>query len=122
MFARCENRTGRRGKFGEFHFPRFLSPDIPADYGKAIPTAVHADSNDLLRGQLKQKDKAGRPDIDLFETVMNRNDRRKGVFVSFAYTSGAMREIDKFLRDFGRQIVPLTVQEILGEEIAAKLI
>ncbi len=72
--------------------------------------------------QVKQKDKAGRPDIDLFETVMNRNDRRKGVFVSFAYTSGAMREIDKFLRDFGRQIVPLTVQEILGQEIAAKLI
>ena len=72
--------------------------------------------------QVKQKDKATRPDIDSFETVMNRNDRRKGVFVSFAYTSGALREIDHFLRDFGRQIVPLTVREILDEEIGAKLI
>jgi hypothetical protein len=33
--------------------------------------------------QVKQKDKAGRPDIDSFEAVMTREDRTKGFFVSW---------------------------------------
>ena len=33
--------------------------------------------------QVKQKDKAGRPDIDAFEAVMMREDCEKGFFVSF---------------------------------------
>ena len=36
--------------------------------------------------QVKQKDKAGRPDIDSFEAVMTRTDRTKGFFVSFAFS------------------------------------
>ena len=35
--------------------------------------------------QVKQKDKAGRPDIDAFEAMMARSDRKKGFFVSFDY-------------------------------------
>ena len=33
--------------------------------------------------QVKQKDKAGRPDIDAFEAMMMREDCEKGFFVSF---------------------------------------
>src|SRR5439155_34752 len=33
--------------------------------------------------QVKQKDKAGRPDIDAFEAMMTREDCQKGFFVSF---------------------------------------
>src|SRR5208283_1167343 len=40
--------------------------------------------------QVKQKDKAGRPDIDQFEAMMAREDRQKGYFVSFDYTSDAL--------------------------------
>ena len=63
--------------------------------------------------QVKQKDKAGRPDIDAFETAIQREDKRKGIFVSFDYTSDAKREIDAFLRRTGRLIVPLTVRQLL---------
>jgi DNA modification methylase len=71
--------------------------------------------------QVKQKDKAGRPDIDSFEAVMARENRTKGFFVSFDFTSDALTEISSFLRKSGRVIVPLTVREILDDQIAQKL-
>jgi DNA modification methylase len=71
--------------------------------------------------QVKQKDKVGRPDIDAFEAAMMRENRMKGFFVSFAFTRDALTEIDAFFRREGRVIIPLTVREILDEEIASKL-
>ena len=71
--------------------------------------------------QVKQRDKADRPDIDSFEAVMTREDRTKGFFVSFDFTSGAKAEIGAFFRRSGKVIIPLTVREILDEEIAMKL-
>lgn len=71
--------------------------------------------------QVKQKDKAGRPDIDAFEAVMMREDRTKGFFVSFDFTSDAITEIGAFFKKSGKVIVPLTVRQILDEEIAMKL-
>jgi DNA modification methylase len=71
--------------------------------------------------QVKQKDKAGRPDIDSFETATMREDRTKGFFVSFEFSSDALREVDAFFRREHRVIIPLTVHEILDESIARKL-
>ena len=71
--------------------------------------------------QVKQKDKAGRPDIDSFEAAMIRSERMKGFFISFDYTSDALTEIQRFFKQTGRIIVPLTVREILDEEISMKL-
>lgn len=71
--------------------------------------------------QVKQKDRAGRPDIDSFETAMMREDRTKGFFVSFEFSSDALREVDAFFRREHRVIIPLTVREILDESIARKL-
>jgi DNA modification methylase len=71
--------------------------------------------------QVKQRDKVGRPDIDSFEAVMTREDRKKGFFVSFDFTTDAKREIDAFFRKSHRIIIPLTVREILQEELAMKL-
>ncbi len=71
--------------------------------------------------QVKQKDKAGRPDIDAFEAAMIREERMKGFFVSFDYTSDALTEIQRFFTQTGRVIVPLTVRQILEDEIAMKL-
>ena len=71
--------------------------------------------------QVKQKDKVGRPDIDAFEAAMLREKRSKGFFVSFEFSSDALREIDAFFRREHCIIVPLTVQEILEESIAMKL-
>jgi DNA modification methylase len=71
--------------------------------------------------QIKQKDKTGRPDIDMFETAMMREKRTKGFFVSFEFSSDALREVDAFFRREHRIIIPLTVKEILEERIAQKL-
>jgi len=71
--------------------------------------------------QVKQKDKTGRPDIDSFEAVLIREERKKGFFVSFDYTGDAMVEIDRFFRQTGKVIIPFTVSEILNEQIAHKL-
>jgi len=71
--------------------------------------------------QVKQKDKAGRPDIDSFEAMMARENRTKGFFVSFDFTSDALSELSSFFRKSGRVIVPFTVREILEDQIAQKL-
>lgn len=71
--------------------------------------------------QVKQRDRVGRPEIDSFEAMMARADRKKGFFVAFDYSRDAMTEIDAFFRKSGRIIIPLTVREILDEEIAKKL-
>ncbi|MCU0771580.1 MAG: restriction endonuclease [Verrucomicrobia bacterium] len=71
--------------------------------------------------QVKQKDRVGRPDIDAFQTAMRRSKRDKGFFVAFDYTEDALREIDRFFKADHAVIVPLTVQEILDEQIARKL-
>jgi hypothetical protein len=71
--------------------------------------------------QVKQQDKVGRPDIDKFEAAMMREERTKGFFVSFAYSSDAMTEIGRFFRQTGKIVVPFTVTEILNEQIAQKL-
>ena len=52
---------------------------------------------------------------------MMREDRTKGFFVSFAYTSDAISEIGAFFKKTGKTIVALTVKEILDEELAMKL-
>ena len=70
--------------------------------------------------QVKQA-KVGRPYIDQFEAVMMREDRTKGFFVAFNYTSDAKTEINAFFKRTGKAIIALTVDEILEEEIAMKL-
>ena len=69
----------------------------------------------------KKVAKTGRPDIDLFEAAMLRQDRTKGFFVSFDYSGDAMTEIQAFFKRTGKTIIPLTVKEILEEQIAHKL-
>jgi hypothetical protein len=53
---------------------------------------------------------------------MRRSKREKGFFVAFDYTEDALREIDRFFKDDRAVIVPLTVREILEEQIARKLV
>jgi hypothetical protein len=72
--------------------------------------------------QVKQKEKVGRPDVDAFEAVMTREDRKKGFIVSFDFSSDALSEIEAFFKKSGKVIVALTVKEILEEGIAKKLV
>jgi hypothetical protein len=48
---------------------------------------------------------------------MMREERMLGYFVAFEFTRDALFEIDRFRRKEGREIRPLTVREILDEEV-----
>lgn len=72
--------------------------------------------------QVKQRDKVGRQDIDAFETAMNRAKRSKGFFVAFDYTRDSYAEVQRFFTSEHKVIIPLTVKEILDEQIATKLV
>jgi DNA modification methylase len=81
-------------------------------------------SEDWFPIQVKQTDKVGRPDIDAFEAVMERegkSGRQRGFFVAFGYTADADRECAAFHKRTGRIIKLLTVQEILDEEYVQKM-
>ena len=108
-----KTNTGDMGIDGRI-FPVHATPQKPAK--DALPFMA-----DWYPIQVKQKDKAGRPDIDAFEAMMAREDRAKGFFVSFGFTSDALTEIQAYFKKSGRVIVPLTVNEILEEQIAMKL-
>jgi len=69
--------------------------------------------------QVKQKDKAGRPDIDSFETAMRRDRRVRGYFVAFGFTKDAFVEIKRANKDDGLDIVPVTVKQLLEHERVA---
>ncbi len=71
--------------------------------------------------QVKQADKVGRPDVDMFEAAMIRAKRKKGFFVGFDFSHDALAEIGVFFKSQHTVIVPLTVREILDEQIAQKL-
>ena len=71
--------------------------------------------------QVKQVDKVGRPDIDQFEAVMERENRQRGSFVSFGYSSDAERECTAFHKRTGRIIKLLIVREILDEAHVQKM-
>ena len=71
--------------------------------------------------QVKQKDKAGRPEIQAFCGVMTNRDLKKGFFVSFAFSQEAVVEVNEFFKKTGKIIILLTVKEILEEQLAMKL-
>jgi len=53
---------------------------------------------------------------------MLRTRRKKGFFVGFDYSHDALGEIDGFFRREHAVIIPLTVRDILDEQIARKLV
>jgi hypothetical protein len=71
--------------------------------------------------QVKQKDRVGRPDIDSFEAVMTREDRTKGFFIAFDFSSDALHEIGSFFKKSGKSIIALTVQDLLDGDFSQKL-
>jgi len=94
-------------------------PAAPAKTGKAAGELDFMD--EWYPIQVKQQEKVGRPDVDKFETAMRRAKRKKGFFVGFDFSEDALTEIDAFFRREHTVIVPLTVREILDEQIAQKL-
>jgi DNA modification methylase len=69
--------------------------------------------------QVKQQERAGRPDIDNFETAMRRDKRLKGYFIAFGFSRDSIAEIKRANQHDGLDIVPITVKELLEHERVA---
>lgn len=95
--------------------------------GRIYPVGTKpSDQNSMFAGdwfpvQVKQSEKVGRPEIDKFEAVMTREDRQRGFFVAFSYSSDAEAECAAFHKKTGRLIKLITVQEILDEQHVQKM-
>ncbi len=108
-------------KVGDMGVDGRIYPIAAADERQKVAEGALSFMDDWYPIQVKQRDKAGRPDMDSFEAAMMRFDRKKGFFIAFDYSSDALTEVDAFFRRSGKVIIPLTVREILDEEIARKL-
>ena len=95
--------------------------------GRIFPVGTKpSDANSMFAGdwfpvQVKQVAKVGRPDIDQMEAVMAREDRQRGFFVAFGFSSDAESECEAFRKKTGRIIKLITVQDILDEQLAKKM-
>lgn len=69
--------------------------------------------------QVKQSEKVGRPEIDKFEAVMMRENRTRGYFVGFDFSSDSIQEINSFFKRTHREIIPLTVRQLLDEDFTS---
>jgi DNA modification methylase len=58
---------------------------------------------------------------EVFWGEMMREDCDKGFFVAFDFSVEALTEISQFFKRTGKMIIPLTVREILEEEISREL-
>jgi len=104
-------------------YPVGTKPADAAVRGKEGETD-HMFADDWFPIQVKQTDRVGRPDIDAFEAVMEREGqggRQRGFFVAFGYSRDAEQECAAFHKRTGRIIKLLTVQEILDEEHVQKM-
>jgi DNA modification methylase len=88
----------------------------PADEPRAKPSRDDMFAAHYYPIQVKQQDRAGRPDIDKFETAMRREKRVRGYFVAFGFSADATREIRRANREDGLDIRPITVKELLEYE------
>jgi adenine-specific DNA-methyltransferase len=101
-------------------YPVGTKPAEAAAKGKKGETD-HMFAEDWFPIQVKQIDKVGRPDIDQFEAVMDRENRQRGFFVAFGYSADAEHECAAYYKRTGRIIKLLTVQEILDEAHVQKM-
>ena len=83
---------------------------------KKTGTDLFGDADIYHPIQVKQKDKAGRPDIDSFAHAIHRDGRRKGFFISFDYTTDAITEIKRLDKVGEVEIVPIKVKDLLRRE------
>lgn len=104
--------TPNRSKVGDMGIDGKVFPvsSIPHSRGASDQLAL---MDDWYPIQVKQRDKAGRPDIDSFEAVMIRENRSLGFVVAFDFTLDAEKEVRRFLQKERREIKLVRVRELL---------
>jgi DNA modification methylase len=93
--------------------------DIKKEKGKGID--LFGDIDRYIPVQVKRTDQVGSPDIEKFETAMKRDKRDKGIFVGFSFSRDAEAEIRRAERDEGLEIEPITVTQIIEQQLDKQL-
>ncbi|MBA3647232.1 MAG: restriction endonuclease [Chitinophagales bacterium] len=102
-------------KVGDFGIDGKLYP-ISLEKKKKTGSDLFGESDIYYPIQVKQKDKASRPDIDSFVAAMIRDGRRKGYFISFDFTKDAVDELKRLDKKGEMEIIPISVKELLRRE------
>lgn len=93
--------------------------DIKKEKGKGID--LFGDIDRYIPVQVKRTDQVGSPDIESFETAMRRDKRDKGIFVGFSFSRDAETEIRRAGREEGLEIEPITVAQIIEQQLDKQL-
>lgn len=110
-------------KLSPFEFQNWA---INAVFGKHSPTPVAdmgIDGFTFLENnpiQVKQMEHVGRPHIDNFAGVMQREKAKKGMFIAFGFTKGAIDEVARLRREQKIQIELVPCQELLEGKLTVK--
>lgn len=104
-----------RIKSGDFGIDGKLYP-IEITKKKKEDKDLFGDKDIYYPIQVKQKEKAGRPDIDSFETAIKRDGRRKGYFIAFGFSQDAIKEIQRLDKEGEIEIIPIKVKDLLRME------
>lgn len=67
--------------------------------------------------QVKQMTSVGRPVIDNFVGVLERQKDKRGIIIAFDFTKGAVGEVARILRENKMEIELITCKQLLEEEI-----
>jgi len=67
--------------------------------------------------QVKQMTGVGRPVVDNFVGVLDRQKDKRGVIIAFDFTKGARSEVARLLREDKIQIELITCKQLIEEEI-----
>ncbi len=106
-------------KTGDFGIDGRLYP-IEIEKKKKDDKDLFGDTDKYLPVQVKQMDKAGRPDIDNFVSAIRRDGRDKGYFVAFGYSKDAEKEVKRLWKVGEVDINLIEVSSLLKAESMSK--
>jgi hypothetical protein len=82
---------------------------------------LFGDTDRYIPVQVKRTDQVGRPDIENFEVAMKRDKRTKGIFIGFDFSRDAEAEIRRTEREEGLEIEPITVTQLIEQQLDKQL-
>ncbi len=103
-------------KLGPFEFQHWIVQRVMGTQSPRKVADMGIDGYSFLENapiQVKQSEKVGRPEIDQFETAVERAGNDKGYVVAFSFTKGAHEEVARARRENGIELVLVMVADVV---------
>jgi len=123
IFAQANrSKVGDLGLDGKIYLVSNTSLPRKVDH-PLLEKAGAGERQPYLPVQVKNKDKAGRPDIDSFAHALSRDERASGFFIAWDFTSDAFKEVERLhTATVARHIFPVRVQALIAETFDLELL